>query len=635
MVERKMIPMTLDGSIPYKIYIPDNVNSNTPIIFYEHGYGGFDNDYMALDKLLSNEGSNAIVVGYYNQRASYQNNMDGMKILNYISSEYKVPATNFKVVGFSWGLEPALRNMGRVIQQNPNMEPQSIFLVDGSWGNYSNVMVDDELLNAFSKNNTLIFSINQPNITISDSYYENWVTKYGINVLRLTDNTCLYKGYSSHENVNFNYADNDLLSFHAGVGKFPSSDIYTVEMFNGISWVPVNIEGMTLSQVYEFVGIDTYDYKINFLLNLNQVDVVSTSVTSDSVVLGSCINEVINKIKLSNFVQNNVNFAGDFGGSTTSVPMQIPGVASSFFYSNATFLMGLANDMSAIAQIGASIDEINNHLAILAGELNPSGVPIKNPSDTPPEEPAKPDEEPTELKEEPAELKEEPAEPKGEPAEPKEEPAKPDDKFVTEEGGILEEETGDDEVITEENAETSDDEKMEPNSKPENNGDGDVPNSTPNPTPNSNPNPNPTPNSNPNPAPNPKQPPLNNFDGGNPGIGDDIIYNNPLGEFPEYSEVYSNDNMIVYNFNDEYKIVIHTDGDKIIGIEHYYDFGSEFNADNALNNLMTQYSNNENFENIIQNDRYVKVIFDEDMYENMSISDIRKQYSNLTEIVKI
>ena len=93
--------------------------------------------------------------------------------------------------------------------------------------------------------------------------------------------------------------------------------------------------------------------------------------------------------------------------------------------------------------------------------------------------------------------------------------------------------------------------------------------------------------------------------------------------------------MIVYNFNDEYKIVIHTDGDKIIGIEHYYDFGNEFNADNSLNRLMNQYSSNENLENIVKNDRYVKVIFDEEMYENMSIEDIRNKYSNLTEIVKI
>ncbi len=110
--------------------------------------------------------------------------------------------------------------------------------------------------------------------------------------------------------------------------------------------------------------------------------------------------------------------------------------------------------------------------------------------------------------------------------------------------------------------------------------------------------------------------------------------NTPSEEFLNYDELYSDETKIVYNNEDEYKIVIHKDGDKITGIEHYYSFETEEEATLAISELTNKYNANEDFEQIIQNDRYIKVLFKKESYETLTLTDIKEQYSNLEEIIK-
>ena len=93
-------------------------------------------------------------------------------------------------------------------------------------------------------------------------------------------------------------------------------------------------------------------------------------------------------------------------------------------------------------------------------------------------------------------------------------------------------------------------------------------------------------------------------------------------EFPEYNELYST------------KVILHRNGETITGIEYYYDFGSNENAANALFNLKSMYQDS-GIENIMMKDRYVKVIFNDSMFNNLSVSAFRNKYSNLNEIVKL
>ena len=103
--------------------------------------------------------------------------------------------------------------------------------------------------------------------------------------------------------------------------------------------------------------------------------------------------------------------------------------------------------------------------------------------------------------------------------------------------------------------------------------------------------------------------------------------------FPEYDELYSTDDKLVFDYNNEYKVIIHRDGDIITGIEYYYDFGSSENATNSIFKLKSMYENS-GIENILVKDRYVKVIFSESTFSNLSVSEFRNKYSNLNEIIK-
>ena len=98
--------------------------------------------------------------------------------------------------------------------------------------------------------------------------------------------------------------------------------------------------------------------------------------------------------------------------------------------------------------------------------------------------------------------------------------------------------------------------------------------------------------------------------------------------------MYSTDNQIVYNCNDEYKVVVHYEDDKITAIEHYYDFETKEAATEAIEKLQIEYEKLENFDKIIQNDRYIKVLFKEEMFIDKTITEIKENYTELKEVVE-
>ena len=105
-------------------------------------------------------------------------------------------------------------------------------------------------------------------------------------------------------------------------------------------------------------------------------------------------------------------------------------------------------------------------------------------------------------------------------------------------------------------------------------------------------------------------------------------------EFPDYDKLHSTKNKTVFNCNDEYRVIVHRDGDTIVGVEYYYDFGSSEEAENALSKIVSMYGN-ESVENILMKGSCVKVIFNEDMFNGLSLSEFKNKYSDLKEIVKL
>ena len=102
-------------------------------------------------------------------------------------------------------------------------------------------------------------------------------------------------------------------------------------------------------------------------------------------------------------------------------------------------------------------------------------------------------------------------------------------------------------------------------------------------------------------------------------------------EFLNYDELYSDTDKIVFQKDDEYKVVVHYSGDEILTLEYYYDYKTEEVAKEAIETLKTKF---EGVESVVNDKQYVKVIFDEDVYKGLTLKEIKKMYGDLKELVK-
>ncbi len=93
-----------------------------------------------------------------------------------------------------------------------------------------------------------------------------------------------------------------------------------------------------------------------------------------------------------------------------------------------------------------------------------------------------------------------------------------------------------------------------------------------------------------------------------------------------------NTDQIIYNYNNEYQIIIHRNGDVVTGIEHYYDFGTREAANNAITTLLQKYQQDNYFDKLIQQDQYIKITFKEELYKNLTVTELQQKYSSLNTI---
>ena len=104
--------------------------------------------------------------------------------------------------------------------------------------------------------------------------------------------------------------------------------------------------------------------------------------------------------------------------------------------------------------------------------------------------------------------------------------------------------------------------------------------------------------------------------------------------FPDYDKLYTTNDKVVFDCNNEYRVIVHRDGETITGVEYYYDFGSNENVASALRQLKEMYGNSD-IENILIKDGCVKVIFNESVFNSLSVSEFKNKFSNLKEITMV
>ncbi|MGN1370851.1 MAG: hypothetical protein ACI4XM_01020 [Candidatus Coprovivens sp.] len=109
-------------------------------------------------------------------------------------------------------------------------------------------------------------------------------------------------------------------------------------------------------------------------------------------------------------------------------------------------------------------------------------------------------------------------------------------------------------------------------------------------------------------------------------------------EFPflSYNELYTDvdQKIIVYkNLEEKYKLVIHYEGDKILGIDYYYQYPTRNNALEAVELLKEKYG--DTCSDVLREANTIKVEMKETSYSNMTTTDFVLQCEKSEDMVKL
>lgn len=105
-------------------------------------------------------------------------------------------------------------------------------------------------------------------------------------------------------------------------------------------------------------------------------------------------------------------------------------------------------------------------------------------------------------------------------------------------------------------------------------------------------------------------------------------------EFLKYNQLYSDSeqNILVYkNVEENYKVVIHYEGDEILAIDHYYQFPTRQDAMDHMNILKEQYGTN--CEDILRETNTLKVIMDESSYDDLTLTKLIEEYEKVDDMI--
>ena len=104
--------------------------------------------------------------------------------------------------------------------------------------------------------------------------------------------------------------------------------------------------------------------------------------------------------------------------------------------------------------------------------------------------------------------------------------------------------------------------------------------------------------------------------------------------WPDYDTLASDEEKLVYNCDDEFKLIVHTDGDEVTGLEHMFKFANDDEALEGLEKIKQDYKNVDNVDKIILNDNLIKVLFNKLAFKDLTREDAKAMYEHLGEITK-
>lgn len=566
------------------LYVPDRIDENTSVFIFEHGSGHGLSEVQAYAETTQ---PNQIIIAPYRSGSSTNDSKHYNELMDMVESvrkEYNITNNNLTSSGFSaggyYGLAAASAN---IEAHQGNIGPQIVCMVD----DFSDSMYNPEStynklnLDNLKDNNSIMFMLEQPckylggDTGKAANKAADYYAEQGLNVIRVECKAS--NGSNAHSTVKQRFFDSGFAEFSQGTTTLPDDDRFVYRIYNKETqeWEEIDVNEInTLNKVYNYFGIDG---------NAKTGKIYEGNLKYLQEILDG---RVINL--------DNIDISSDLGIVLSNVNNVFSQIRNTTIVNNGISLVEGTSAINVLSQISGVINTYYNNVITLLCNLANTLKQIEDSAYTFDE---------------------------GEKEITKEAETVNGDNLVSLDAsavsaGVLigsdlanKEEAKDtsDEVISKDGGMTNDAIEL-PKDKPDSK---DVPKTTI-------------------PVKKEKYEPISSE------LEQDT--NNTVSswkeEFPEYSELYSTDDKVVFDCNNEFKIILHRDGDTITGIEYYYDFGSSENAAKALFNLKSMYQDS-SIENIMMKDRYVKVIFNDSMFNNLSVSEFRNRYSNLNEIVKL
>lgn len=566
------------------LYVPDRIDENTSVFIFEHGSGHGLSEVQAYAETTQ---PNQIIIAPYRSGSSTNDSKHYNELMDMVESvrkEYNITNNNLTSSGFSaggyYGLAAASAN---IEAHQGNIGPQIVCMVD----DFSDSMYNPEStynklnLDNLKDNNSIMFMLEQPckylggDTGKAANKAADYYAEQGLNVIRVECKAS--NGSNAHSTVKQRFFDSGFAEFSQGTTTLPDDDCFVYRIYNKETqeWEEIDVNEInTLNKVYNYFGIDG---------NAKTGKIYEGNLKYLQEILDG---RVINL--------DNIDISSNLGIVLSNVNNVFSQIRNTTIVNNGISLVEGTSAINVLSQISGVINTYYNNVITLLCNLANTLKQIEDSAYTFDE---------------------------GEKEITKEAETVNGDNLVSLDAsavsaGVLigsdlanKEEVNDttDEITSKENSMTDDAIEL-PKDKPDSK---DVPKTTI-------------------PVKKEKYEPISSE------LEQDT--NNTVSswkeEFPEYSELYSTDDKVVFDCNNEFKIILHRDGDTITGIEYYYDFGSSENAAKALFNLKSMYQDS-SIENIMMKDRYVKVIFNDSMFNNLSVSEFRNRYSNLNEIVKL
>ena len=361
------------GRTNYNIYVPENVNEDTPVVFYAFNTA-FDKQTDTKEALMAqNDGAIVIVpmntgVRVGGETSGHEYQTEAIDVFNFLKEEYDLNTTQFNQAGYSAGFGCSVRTLADYIKENPDAGRQVLISVDGCRSDNGFTLYNSEL-DVLEENDTIIISYSQKHRHTMPGGEMNFLKKPSVPILYVIDPELPEDTKSTwrhwHDVIPENFITkdlyNDLMNFALGNGELPEGYIYRV--YNPETGL---IEDIAREDVAEFFKINSYSTLVN---GLKSLDLFNASVTSDSSVLINHVNNILSSIKNSSFVQSGNTYSSSFA-STTNVPSAIPSIVQDYYSATAKLLTKLANDVKQFAKIGEIFEEEDKKMEQEANELN-------------------------------------------------------------------------------------------------------------------------------------------------------------------------------------------------------------------------------------------------------------------------